>query len=202
MWIKIDDKAVMDFKNKLQSGEVERGVDAAIKLTSKKIKKIIKDDVPEHYEGGKNWIGSAVQSPQTGFMQAVVPIKGNRGVIGQQFQTGGGAYVTNAGGAYGFTSGGGYKKLQFKKGAKITAKILKGKLSKLPDRMTHQGGNPPFMYKGLVYTRRTNESFPIVRVVGLAVPQMVENRAKEDIMRDIEKDLEQNIVDEVTKRIK
>lgn len=202
VWVEIDDRNLTMFTNKLKNGEAQQAIQTAIHKTGKDIKKIVKNDADKYYMGGKNWIGSAVGKPQNGTLQCVVPIKGARGGIGQQFPTSGGAYNTNKGGAYGFSKDGGYRKLRTKKGYKLSAKILKGKSSTLPSKLPHQGGNAPFLYKGTAYTRRTEEPQPIVRVVGVAVPQMVINKAREDIEKDIADKLEENIVNEFEKRMK
>jgi len=67
--------------------------------------------------------------------------------------------------------------------------------------MKNQGGNAPFVggggrINGLVVTRRTKERYPVVRVVGLGVPQMPLNRSEEKVqnaIRDLlDKRLEHN----------
>ena len=204
IWIDFDDREIKKLREQLN--EAKRGMQEAIRTTGNQVKRIIKDDVDKHYIGGKNWIGSAVESPQMKQpLQCIIPLKGTRGVIGQQFPTGGGAFNTSPYGAYGFTGHGQkmtYGRLRNKKGAKITAKILRGKTSTLPSVLPNQGGNPPFLNRGTVYTRRTNDRMPIVRVVGLSVPQMVVNRAKADITKDIISELEKNVELELQKRLK
>lgn len=199
--IKVDDKQLKDFTNKIKGGAAERAINTAIHKTGEKVKRIVIDDVGEKYEGGAHWFGAAVQKPQNGFMQCVIPIQGARGTIGQQFKTGGSAYNTGPGGAYGFTRGGGWKKLRGKRAAKIRAKIVKGQMSQIPDTLQSYGGNPPFMYRGIAYTRRTRQRHPISRVVGIAVPQMVTNRARASIEKDIKTELEKNVMTELEKNL-
>lgn len=198
--VKVDDKQLQDFIGRIKDGTIQRSINTAIHKTGERVKRFVIDDVGEEYEGGAHWFGAAVQKPQNGNLQCVIPIKGSRGVIGQQFKTGGGAYNTGPGGAYGFTGSGrgrGYGKLRGKKAAKIRAKIVKGQTSQLPDTLPSYGGNPPFLYKGIAYTRRTRQRNPISRVVGIAVPQMVTNRARDKIERDIAKELEKNVMTEL-----
>lgn len=135
----------------------------------KKVKSIIRKDVPKEYQVTAQWAGSFVGWPkQTGPMQVVVPIKGARGSIGGRFK------VVGARG-----------RPSSKKRAKINAKIVRGSASTLPDKMDHQGGNPPFMWNGVAFTRRTNKPRPIVTVKGLSVPQMPLNRSEEAITKDV-----------------
>ena len=42
-------------------------------------------------------------------------------------------------------------------------------------------------------TRRTIKKFPIVHVMGLAVPQMADTRAEKDIYKMAEKELDKNL---------
>ena len=51
--------------------------------------------------------------------------------------------------------------------------------------MKNQGGQPPFMSGGVAFTRKTAARLPIVRVVGLAVPQMPLNRSAEETQDQI-----------------
>jgi len=202
--IKVDDKELRQFMGKMLNGTVERSISTAIHKTGAKVKRFVIDDVGEEYEGGAHWFSAAVKKPQNAPMHCVIPIQGSRGIIGQQFKTSGGAYNTGPGGAYGFTgsgSGRGYGKLRGKRGARIRARIIKGQASTLPDTLPSYGGNPPFMYRGIAYTRRTRQRHPISKVAGIAVPQMVENRARAAIERDIVQELEKNVMSELEKNL-
>lgn len=164
----------------------------------KKVKTIVRQEVPKKYAVTASWAGSAVGWPKTqggaGQVGVVVPIQSKRGSIGGLYHTAGSAYNTGPKGAYGFNKKGAWGKIRGKKAAKIRAKIVKGQTSTMPDTMAHQGGNPPFLYKGIAFTRTTRKSHPIASVVGLGVPQMPINKSKEDVQREIKKVVEKRLV--------
>jgi len=198
--IRIEDKELQEFIGKIKDKTIERSVNAAIHKTGAKVKRFVIDDVDDYYEGGPHWFGAAVQKPQNGFMQCAIPLKGTRGIIGQQFKTSGGAYNTGPGGAYGFTGSGSgrkYGKIRSRSGSRIKARIIKGQASTLPNNLENYGGNSPFLYKGVAYTRRTRKRHPIVKVAGIGVPQMPLTRARADIERDIHKELEKNVMEAI-----
>ena len=154
-----------------------------------KTKTIIGKEAAADYEVTQTWVKKQVGSYKlnTGgeagmSVTCTIPIKGHKGIVGGTF------------GAKG------------KKGSSvITAKVVKGQATTLPSIMKNQGGNPPFMVRnsqsiknGLVFTRRTKNRLPIVRVVALAAPQMPMNRSAEDVQDEIvsyiEKRLEHNFL--------
>ena len=158
--------------------------------TGKHVKAIVGKDVPPFYEASKSWVQKGVQSPQTSFgneglgVTCVIPLEDKRGTAGGKFKATGGTYAPRKG-----------------RRQKIYIRTVKGKKSLLPEKMANQGGNPPFRVrggsaKGMVFTRRTKERLPIVRVVGLGTPQMPANlaqpRVKEDIFDYMRKRLEHN----------
>lgn len=149
---------------------------------AKSAKTIISKDVAAQYAVKKSWAASHIMNWRQsggGKIGVVIPISGARGGIGETFHASGGSGRK-----------GGRKR--------VRARIVKGTMSTLPSAMTHQGGQPPFMAKGAVFTRKKPKSaYPIVHVVGLGVPQMPMNRSKEDVenhlIEKLEKRLEHNI---------
>lgn len=153
----------------------------AFQRTGKKVKTILKTELPKKYEVKPTWIGSQVGRPNTQIgggglgVSCSIPISGARGSIGGRYSASGGAHGWNA------ARGRRYK---------ITAKIVKGQGSTLPGEMSHQGGNPPFRnlgssLGGATFTRTGEDRLPIARVVGLGVPQMPLNRSEEDVQDSI-----------------
>ena len=144
----------------------------------KKVKTIIRQDVPQDYAVTAAWAGSAVGWPKMQALGVVVPIKNARGSIGGRFHASGGRGRPAKG-----------------KRAKIVAKIVKGQSSTMPATMQHQGGQPPFMVGGVAFTRKyARQSHPIVHVVGLGVPQMPLNRSEEQVQKDISTVVEKRLI--------
>lgn len=143
---------------------------------AKKVKTIVGKDVPQQYAVTAQWAKKDVggwRATSGDMPGAVIPIKGQRGSIGGRFKVSGARGRPKKGKRY-----------------KISAKILKAQKSTLPATMEHQGGNPPFYVKskGVVFTRKyANKARPIVRVVGLGVPQMPLNQSEEQVQEDIRK---------------
>lgn len=179
---------ITSIKNTLNKKQFETVLRRTFNEAGRKVKTIVRREVPKQYSVKASWAGEAVGKPEKiggGQIGVVIPIKGVRGSIGGTFATAGSATNITPGGAYGTSKKKGYHKLRGKRAAKIRAKIYKGQLSTMPGAMKHQGGNPPFLAKGIAFTRKTDKDRPIVRVVGLSVPQMPLNKSKDDIEREI-----------------
>lgn len=157
----------------------------SFRRTGQRVRTIMKKDIPRQYQAKPTWIGQNVKSPQTQFggfggsaVSCSIPIDGVRGVMGSQFK---------AAGPRG-------RRSKTVKAYKITAQILKNQKSTLPSKMPDDpyGGNPPFIVRaggkipgGLVFTRKTKARLPVLRVVGIGVPQMPMNRSQDDVQDDI-----------------
>lgn len=149
------------------------------------VKKIIKQEVPAVYEVTPSWVGSKVSrakfSGGGGSVSCIIPIKGERGTLGGIFPAGGGGLRKGRA-----KDNRRMKKLKRKGSGGVTATILKGKASTLPGALKNQGGNPPFrLPNGAVMTRTKNQPYPIARVVGRAVPQMVDKHFESRIQEPI-----------------
>lgn len=169
-------------KNAMSRPAFEEMMRRTFNDAGKKVKTIIRKEVPKEYAVTAAWAGSAVGWPKSqggaGKIGVVVPINGTRGSIGGRFKASGPRGRPKKG-----------------KRAKINAKILKGAASTMPDTMDHQGGQPPFMVGSVAFTRKyKGKSHPIVHVVGLGVPQMPINKSKEDVQRDIKEVVEKRLV--------
>ena len=141
--------------------------------TGRAAKSVISDTVVEDYVVTKSWAADKVGYPQvSGGLTVIVPVHGSRGVIGPTYPIAG-------------ASGG-------KKKRRIKANIVRSGVSTLPTKMSNQGGNPPFIAKGMVYTRRSGKRYPIVRVVGLGVPQMPINRSQAKIEKKLLAEMEKS----------
>ncbi|MBR3742300.1 MAG: hypothetical protein IKN04_17900 [Clostridia bacterium] len=182
----VDISDLMDTINMMKIAMSSPAFDEMLRRTfndaGKKVKSIIRKEVPKEYAVTAAWAGSAVGWPKSqggaGRIGVVVPINGTRGSIGGRFK---------ASGPRGRPAKG--------RRAKINAKILKGAASTMPATMDHQGGQPPFMVGGVAFTRKyKGKSHPIVHVVGLGVPQMPINKSEEDVQREIKEVVEKRLV--------
>lgn len=131
----------------------------------RKSKTLIAKEVRKEYEAPYGWVLGQIQHFGLTFggafpVTCTIPISSAKGVIGPRFKLSG-------------------------RKRKISARIVKGAVSVLPRHMPAQGGNPPFVVGGTAFTRRTKARFPIVRVVGLAVPQMPMNRAATGVQTEL-----------------
>ncbi len=152
----------------------------------KRGKKIIGDDSEEYYHGGKHWIYSGIKSAQIGFgggadVTCKIPLKSVKGSIGGTF----GAGMSKGWVKVKMPNARASAKGRVNAKGRVTAHIVKGGTSILPAKLPNQGGNPPFMMNGLAMTRRTDKRYPIVKVKGLAIPQMPLNRASDDVQNDL-----------------
>lgn len=174
-------------KSAMSRTNFEKMMSRTFNDAGRKVKTIIRTEVPKDYMVKPNWVGSMVGWPKSqdgGKIGVIVPIKGARGSIGKTFGATGGAFTRK-----GYTYSRKGKTINVKKARinkRIKAKILKNQASILPYSMKHQGGQPPFIAGGVVFTRKyANEPYPIVHVVGLSVPQMPLNKSKERVQKEI-----------------
>ena len=174
---------ISKLKTKMSPGNFQECVEITLRDTARReVKKVIKQEIPKEYAVTAAWVGSKVLGAKFsgGGMSCscVVPVKGERGTIGGIFSASGGGYSKGKGGRA-------KKRLKNRSGT-IKAQILKGAASVLPGNLPNQGGNPPFrMPNGAVMTRTTSSSKPIARVVGRAVPQMVDKHFEDRIQDPI-----------------
>lgn len=152
--------------------------------TSSRVKTIVAKDVTEEYEVTQKKVKDHFGAPvidygvgSLGNVSCCIPIDGERLTVGGTYKAAGGRH--------------GYKGITPGKRYKINAHILKSGRSTMPEEMKHQGGNPPFRnysaesLNGVAFTRVGKDRLPIAPVVGLAVPQMPLNRARDEIQTHI-----------------
>ena len=170
-------ETIQKMKNAMLPSSFQEMMRRTFNDAGKKVKTIIRQEVPKEYAVTASWAGSAVGWPQMQGLGVIIPIKGARGSIGGTFSVLGGRGRPRKG-----------------RRAKITAKILKGGASTLPNTLPHQGGNPPFMNGKMAFTRTTRQAYPIARVVGLGVPQMPINRSKAGVEKEIKTVVEKRLL--------
>lgn len=155
--------------DQLTPGNFDRLMRRTLNEVGKRSKKPIREAVQMEYEAPFGWVNrgikNAIISGGGGTVLCTIPLMGEKGNIGSTFGARGGAR--------------GWNPPKYS----VTARIVKGASSKLPDSMSHQGGQPPFRntaFSGLTFTRAGKDRLPIERVSGLALPQMPMNRAREE----------------------
>lgn len=172
-------------KDKMTPKNFEWCLEHAIRdAGNREVKKIVKQEVVKEYTVTSGWVGQKVKGAKFSgggsSIACVIPIKGERGTLGGIFPASGGGIAS--GRAKGNTA----KKRLKRGGAKVKAQILRGGASTLPDSLPNQGGNAPFrLPNGAVMTRKTSKSHPLVRVVGRAVPQMVDKHFESKMQNPI-----------------
>lgn len=155
----------------------------------RKVKTIMRQEIPDDYAVTAGWVGKHVGFPVpfsgAGGIGVKVPLDGARGSIGGTFAASGGYHRYTHATQVHMANGTVRSRKAHWRNARVRAQIVKGNVSTMPSAMTHQGGNPPFMVGGIAFTRRTEKRFPIVSVVGLAMPQMPLNRSEADVQKQI-----------------
>ncbi len=132
----------------------------------KKAKSLIAKEVVQDYAVTQKWVKDNMGSYRLSMggaypVTCTIPLKGHKGSIGGRFALSSPARSRRQG--------------------RVRARIVRAGVSTLPQSMDNQGGNPPFVAGGVAFTRRTKARLPIVRVVGLGVPQMPLNRSAEKV---------------------
>ena len=159
-------------KRSMTAGQFQHAMGGIFIRTGKHVKAILKEDLPKQYEISPGKVGKAVQPAQISGMGCIIPIRDKRGNIGSQYPASGGAHGWNS------------KKRKYR----VKARIVKGGQSTLPG--TVMAGYPPFRNLGsklgkLTFTRTSNQRGPILKVSGIAIPQMPMNRSQGDVQSDI-----------------
>ena len=180
-----DLKGIIDrLHQNMTEEQFERAMFGIFNRTGRHVAKILKQDLPKQYEAKPGDIGAAVKSAQVsvgfGGVGCVIPIVAPRGKIGSQYRASGGAH--------------GWRSLHRKYNVK--ARVLKGAQSTLPGKW--HSGYPPFRnlgskLGGLTYARSSKARGPIMKLTGIAIPQMPMNRSEADVQQDIKEYLEKQI---------
>ena len=136
----------------------------------RRAKTLIAKEVVQDYAVTQKWVKDNTGSYQLSMggafpVTCTIPLKGHKGSIGGRFALS--------------------SPVRSRREGRVRARIVRDQVSTLPQRMENQGGNPPFVAEGVAFTRRTKARLPIVRVVGLGVPQMPLNRSEPSVQEDI-----------------
>ena len=191
--IRVDISPAMNVINGMKKQLDPRMFSECLQITLKDtgnraVKKILKQEIPKEYDVTPAWVGEKVEKTRlkgTGDrMSCVIPVKGERGTLGGIFTASGGGY------AKGKAPRKGKKRKALRKLKRrdqtIKAQVLKKSMSTLPDKLERQGKHPAFrLPNGAVMTHPRNTKRPIVRVVGRAVPQMVDKQFESRIQDPI-----------------
>ena len=172
--LKINTSEVMAIADRLSENLSEAQMDRlmyrTLKEAARKVRTETKRAVVQDYAVTQGFVASGIKEPRMGGgggrWSCIIPMDSKRGVIGQTFHASGGRFGKRV------------LKSGKKQHLKLRAQIIRGQRSVLPDKMEHQGGNPPFMAGKVAFTRTTKHRFPIARVVGLSVPQMPINKSE------------------------
>ncbi|MBQ8507206.1 MAG: hypothetical protein IJ466_07255 [Clostridia bacterium] len=160
----------------------------ALRRTGSQVRTMTDREIRKEYDIKKAYVMADMGNPKidSANVSCIIPIEGKRGIHGLQFKVSKPRGRPTAGRRH-----------------KIATHIVKGKSELLPDVMKNQGGNPPFIahesekkkklpgydpkkdkgaqLDGFVLTRKTSKRTPIVKVVGIGIPQMPMNEAKDAI---------------------
>lgn len=189
-YLEVDASDLKDTINRLKSVMTEQQFTNAMhgifNRTGNHVKAILKKDLPQKYEVKPGDIGKAVKKGRvtTGGLGVgcCIPIVAPRRSIGGGFSASGGAHGWNS----------------MKRRYRVKSRIVKSGQSTLPQNMSTYGGLPPFRnlgskLGGLTFTRAGKERLPIMKVSGIAIPQMPINRSEADVQKDIKDYLEKEI---------
>ena len=175
---------IMRLKENMTETQFEHAMYGIFRRTGRHVAQILRKDLPQKYEVKPGEISAAVKNPQLsmgfGGVGCSIPIRAVRGKIGSQYRA--------SGGAHGWRS----KTRKYK----VKARIIKGAQSTLPEKW--HSGYPPFRnlgskLGGLTYARSRKQRGPILKLTGIAIPQMPMNRSEADVQRDIKEYLEKQM---------
>ena len=164
--------------------QFEHAMYGIFRRTGRHVAAILRKDLPQQYAVKAGDISASVKSPQLsmggGGVGCSIPIRAARGKIGSQYKASGGAHGWNS----------------MRRKYKVKAKVLKGAQSILPSNW--HSGFPPFRNLGsslgsIAYARSSRARGPILKLTGIAIPQMPLNRSEADVQMDIKDYLEKQM---------
>ena len=182
IYLEIDASDMLKETERLRSvmteEQFERAMYRIFQRTGKHVRKVLKSDLPKDYHAKAGEVGSAVRNAKVSHSGAgvgcTIPVVGERRNIGSKFKA--------SGGAHGWAS--------LRRKYRVKAKIVKSGTSTLPAKANSYGGQPPFRNLGsrimpLTWTREGKDRLPIVKMSGIAIPQMPTNRSEPEVQEDI-----------------
>lgn len=164
--------------------QFEQAMYGIFRRTGRHVAAILKKDLPPKYEIKPGEIGRAVKNPQIGYgmggIGCTIPIVDIRRKIGTEFRASGGAHGWNS----------------VRRKYRVKARVLKGAQSTLPAKW--HSGYPPFRnlgssLGGQAYARSSKKRGPILKITGIAIPQMPMNRSRPEVEQDIKDYLEKQM---------
>ena len=184
-YLEVDASDLQDEIDRLRSvmtqAQFDRAMYRIFQRTGGHVRQILRSDLPKEYHVRAGDVSSAVRGAKvasgtgTG-VGCSIPVVAPRRSIGGGFRASGGAHGWNS----------------LRRKYRVKSRIIKAAQSTLPQNMSSYGGYPPFRnlgsrLGGLTFTRKTRNRFPIVKVEGIAIPQMPINRSEADVQDDIKK---------------
>lgn len=177
----------IDFLKRTMKPEVfNQAMYGIFQRTSRHVSAILKKDLPPKYYVKGSEIAAVVKNPQLSIsgsgVGCIIPLKDKQKNIGTGFS------------ATGYRRGWNSLKGKYK----INASIVKSGKSELPGKMDNQGGMPPFRNMPsklgkLTFTRKGKARLPIVKVSGIAIPQMPMIRSRPEVEQDLDAYLKERI---------
>lgn len=191
IYLEVDASDLQDEIERLRSvmtqERFERAMYGIFVRTGKHVRQILRQDLPKEYMIKPSEVSAAVKNAKVtstaGFgVGCVIPIVEKRRSIGGAFSA--------SGGSHGWKGMRRTKRGWTKRKSTIKGKVVRGQDSVMPDRMQSYGGEPPFRNLGsklgkMTFTRAGRSRLPIMKVVGIAIPQMPMNRSEADVQGDI-----------------
>ena len=190
VYLEVDASQLTDLIDRLKRTmtpqQFERAMYGIYARTGGHIASILKKDLPKAYHVKGAEVSGSVGGPRMtmggGNVGCAIPIRGKRKGIGTGFA------------ATGYRKGWSSLKGKYR----IKAKVVKAGTSTLPAAMSTYGGMPPFrnMPSALgkvTFTRAGQKRHPILKVSGIAIPQMPMNRSQASVQEDILKYMKQRM---------
>ena len=172
-------RIVHQVSRSLSDEQLDRLMFRTLKEVGKKARTETGRAVAAEYAVTKAWAMGRMDNPRLGGggggWSCVIPMKDRRGNVGKTYKVMG------------------WRRGSSSKLGKVRAKIYRGATSTLPDKMKNYGNNPPFVAKGMAFTRKTKHPYPIASIVDIAMPQMPLNKSKPMV--------EQAIMETMVKRL-
>lgn len=184
--ITVDSSDLMEklnfIKNNCTEARCRQAMFTIFNRTGKHVKTILRKDIPQKYEVPAGEVGGTVGAAQVSGMSCIIPIRGPRRGIGDKYKA--------SGGARGWES--------LRKKYRVKARIVKGRTSTLPEKW--HSGYPPFRntsFSSVAFARSSGARGPIMKITGIAIPQMPMNLAEPAVQADIKTWLEKQVDDRI-----
>lgn len=194
VYLDIDASELMDLIDRLRHNltperfnQVMYGI---FSRTGGHVRRILQSDLPKEYHVKAREVGQAVKRAKVSGTSCIIPVIGPRKNIGSGFSASGGAHGWNS----------------LRRKYRVRSRIVRSNVSVLPPVMSSYGGMPPFRnlgsrLGGLTFTRAGKGRFPIMKVSGIAIPQMPANRSEADVQADIMAYMKERLEHEISRLI-